>query len=274
VDNLSEDWMTVNFPLWVYHCIPVYYRWNTNLATDPHFAHVSPASFQEPNSGRSRYDGFFQDISLRFPIPRGLQNSLPAKGHMVIDFKGWGRREVEKSCSRSYFGKLPFQVQKGMKNRFALFYRWRALPKQGPSDLDSDSDGNSTSDSETDGSLEGVNRIREVFRWKCAPHSGRRYELDTGKRIEGCNTGAEESRMLPGCSRTNGEARRDRQSSGHPYRSAEQSVPGVYSEGHLSGSSHHSPTISSHPGEPQSNALPGFPPSYTHPVRWGGSSQG
>ena len=182
VVELAKDWNTMNFPLWIHHGIPVYYQWNGDAELDPRFAHASPASLEANRPSDSRYDGFFQNMGMPLPNQPKRQN-LPSKGHVVVDFEGWRCRSIlEKRVANKYFNRLPFVIHAGNAGKFVVFSRWRAKRKHRSPYPDPESDDCESSDSEAEGP-EDPNRIRETYRWQCAPHSGKKFDIETGKEI-------------------------------------------------------------------------------------------
>ena len=184
VIELAKDWTSINLPLWIRHGIPVYYQWNGDAELDRRFAHVSPASLQANTCGGAcGYDGFFQDLTMS--LPSQPRRNLASKGHAVIDFEGWKCRSIlEKRVANRYFCRLPFIIQEGRAGKFVVFSRWRATRKCSGPYSDSDSEDCSDRDSEAEGSPEDLNRIRETYRWLCSPHSGKTYDIETGKQID------------------------------------------------------------------------------------------
>ena len=206
VIDLVRDWTTINLPLWLRCGIPVYYQWTTEVETNPRFSNVSPSSPLHANALASHYDQFFQDMGARFSPRPEMRRNLPADGHFVVDFEGWRRRSILKSISKIYFtkGRLPFIVG---DNRSAVFFRWCKQPRQpqSDSDLDANSDVSTSCDEAADGSPDDLYRIRELFRWRCAPHSGKSYDVVTGDLVDGIPQGSktvvpryQDPRRLPG----------------------------------------------------------------------------
>lgn len=173
--DLCEDWHTANLPLWISENILVYYKWTSSEAADARFDDFSPT--------RSSVL-----VSLECPIqflhhpedgPPPKKN-VPNKDCFAVDFYLWQRRKIQPAFVRKYTkSRIPFEVfdVSGNGSWNKVFHLWK-LPESGGVD-DSDH-----SDDDDTGLLESPQARRELYRFHCAPHSGRQYDRKTGIAIQ------------------------------------------------------------------------------------------
>lgn len=196
--DLHQDIYTVNLPLWLTYCIPVFYQWTPAANDDRRFLKLSPSHFTTYHVTKPRFT--FNDF-----LPEATSTSLACSsskhqkarlGNFIIDFYGWKRRSIKsKSDAKKYFAKFPFTTVPTSEGSRALFWRWRTFSPS-KSDPESDSESDSEMGEDLD-PLEQLVAVRELYRFQHCPHSGTSYDPMTGLLLSSQGTLSSASTIQP-----------------------------------------------------------------------------
>ncbi|KAJ6450019.1 hypothetical protein C8R47DRAFT_1230430 [Mycena vitilis] len=209
---LTRDWREISIPTLLHHNIPILFPWTVKEEVDPRFACLAPsilAAYKDrcvAAGGQSQatlsaevaqsksfkslfgYSIFMDDPPRAYHKPEGATKVIPrSAGARIIDFPGWGCRDVvTKKLRKKFLATLHFEMFNGV----AVFWRFRPLHTR-TSSSDDLSDDDEVSDHE-DGAVDDVGAllaIREQYRGNCAPKPGQVFDEESGFQTTKAFTG-------------------------------------------------------------------------------------
>lgn len=195
--DLEQHWQEVNIPNLLQHGVPIAYPWSPTLSMTPRFYGLAPRILQAYDKRRlstggevlstdfddwtdefvviQQYDHFFQEISVNGrPDPDVRFDD--DWDYYVVDFQGWSRCWIPIMVAQEYYILFASTVDREDLRTVVLFRRWEPLDNFDgglPRLVRPAGEGE-----EYNSIARGSCKIREMHKFKHAPVSTRRYDLD------------------------------------------------------------------------------------------------
>ncbi|KAJ7665842.1 hypothetical protein DFH06DRAFT_984794 [Mycena polygramma] len=206
--HLARDWKEISLQTLLKNEVPVLYPWTVREEVDARFACLSPSilsAFKEKCAaagGPSRvhfppsvadsatfkklcsYSLYMDDPSTDYTPPQKAPTTIPKQASVrIIDFPGWGSRDVATQKLKNRYLKL---YHFGTFGKVVVFWRHRPRAPEASksnnlddSDEDVEDDESEREDDAVD-STEELLFVREQYKGSCTPRPGQTFDPETG----------------------------------------------------------------------------------------------